>query len=94
MRIKFAGFSAAFLLAAGARPPPGVHIDPAVAAWFHSLKNPRSTYPCCDVSGRRRAEATVDDKDHYKAVIKRRDFDHYDWQQRFWHRRERDARHS
>lgn len=87
MMIKLVGTSVVFLLAvtsaAIARPPPGVHIDPAVAAWFHSLKNPRSPYPCCDVADCRRANATIDNQGHYKAVIRRKDFDGYDWEQRF-----------
>jgi hypothetical protein len=64
-----------------ARPPPGP-IDPAIAQWFHSLQHPGRTYPCCDLSDCRRVEARIVNG-HYQATIRRKDYDSYEWQQRF-----------
>lgn len=65
--------TAAWIALAHAKPPPGADPDSPMAAWYQSLAQPETGYPCCSVADCRPVQyRTVGDR--YEAFIDRKSF--------------------
>jgi hypothetical protein len=61
--------------ASQARPPEGVAPDPAVAAWFRSLRRDKDNFPCCSASDCRQVDTVEEDSaGHYRVLVRRSQF--------------------
>lgn len=58
----------ALLLATPAQARPPENPDPALAPWFHSLRQPGTGISCCSVADCRPADYRIT-RDHYEAFI-------------------------
>ena len=66
--IRLALLAALLAQPAIAAPPPNIVPDPALEAWFKSLREPGTNYPCCSVSDCRFTEVEIKDG-HYQVQI-------------------------
>ena len=59
---------------ATARPPSTPEPDPAVAAWFRSLRRDSDHFPCCDAADCRRVEQYKTEDGRYVVLARREDY--------------------
>ena len=50
-------------------PPPDLSPNPVVSEWFKSLKQPRTSLPCCSISDCRRVDYRISDDGRYEVIV-------------------------